>query len=111
MDALPTQVYETVYGVDPQTRREWLAAMPKDAAGRRAFAEKTHGARNAGVADVYRRQLAQRYGAKAARAIRYAETFEICEYGHQPGEDEIRRLFPFFPRARRPRNRKGTAGP
>ncbi|MBI4627057.1 MAG: PIG-L family deacetylase, partial [Verrucomicrobia bacterium] len=30
--------------------------------------------------------------------IKYAEAFEICEYGRQPNEEEIRRLFPFFPR-------------
>jgi hypothetical protein len=29
--------------------------------------------------------------------VHHAEAFEITEYGHQPGEEEIRRLFPFFP--------------
>jgi len=28
--------------------------------------------------------------------IRYVEAWEICEYGHQPTEAEIRKLFPFF---------------
>ena len=39
---------------------------------------------------------------------RFAELFEVCEYGHQPSDEEIRRLFPFFPEpgARKPR-RKG----
>ena len=37
------------------------------------------------------------YGKKrAARAI-HAEAFEICEYGKQPTEDEIRFLFPMLP--------------
>jgi hypothetical protein len=37
------------------------------------------------------------YGKKRAAKIRYAEIFEICEYGNQPSTEEIRRLFPFFP--------------
>lgn len=36
------------------------------------------------------------YGSKKAAEIKYAEAFEICEYGKQPGEEEIRRLFPML---------------
>lgn len=35
------------------------------------------------------------YGAKAANA-KHAEGFEICEYGKQPSETEIKRLFPML---------------
>ena len=28
--------------------------------------------------------------------IKYAEAFEICEYGRRPSKEEIRKLFPFF---------------
>jgi hypothetical protein len=31
-----------------------------------------------------------------ADAIREVEAFEVCEYGRQPTEGELRRLFPFF---------------
>ena len=41
--------------------------------------------------------LRERYGPERGGAVQFAEVFEICEYGHQPGEDELRRLFPFFP--------------
>lgn len=95
VDALASQVYETVYGVDAKTRKERLAAIPKDPAGRRAYAEKTHGARYGAVANRYRDQLVKRYGSKG-KSVKYAEAFEICEYGRQPAEEEIRRLFPFF---------------
>ena len=27
----------------------------------------------------------------------FAEAFELCEYGRQPGKDELRKLFPFAP--------------
>jgi LmbE family N-acetylglucosaminyl deacetylase len=37
------------------------------------------------------------YGDKAAIA-KHAERFEICEYGKQPNDDEIRRLFPMLKR-------------
>jgi hypothetical protein len=47
-------------------------------------------------AQKYRRALEMRYGNAAAR-VGYAEAFEICEYGAQPDEGQIRRLFPFFP--------------
>jgi N-acetylglucosamine malate deacetylase 1 len=97
-DALVSQVYETVYGVDPETRKQRLAAMPKDAAGRRAVAEKRIGSSAANVANRYREQLEKRYGATRTNEIKHAEAFEICEYGRQPSEEQIRVLFPFFPR-------------
>ena len=97
LDSLPSQFYETVYGVDAKTRKERLAAIPQDPAGRRAYAEKRFGAGAMGDASKFRAQLEKRYGAKPAAAIKYAEAFEICEYGRRPNEAEIRRLFPFFP--------------
>lgn len=36
------------------------------------------------------------YGKTAARTASYAEAFEICEYGAQPSDKEIRRLFPML---------------
>lgn len=35
------------------------------------------------------------YGVKAEQA-RHAESFEICEYGRQPSDEEIRKLFPML---------------
>ena len=54
------------------------------------------GRRFAASANRFRDGLKKRYGEGAAQ-IKYAEAFEICEYGRQPNEAEIRRLFPFFP--------------
>jgi LmbE family N-acetylglucosaminyl deacetylase len=36
------------------------------------------------------------YGKEKAMQVKYAEAFEICEYGSQPDEKEIKKLFPFF---------------
>jgi LmbE family N-acetylglucosaminyl deacetylase len=51
----------------------------------------------ASCANQAREQLVNWYGPGEAARTKYAEAFEICEYGRQPTEQEIRRLFPFFP--------------
>ena len=53
--------------------------------------------RFASTADKFRKELADWYGQERARKIKYAEAFEICEYGRRPSKQEIRKLFPFFP--------------
>jgi LmbE family N-acetylglucosaminyl deacetylase len=95
-DALVSQVYETVYGVDATTRQQRLAAIPKDPVARRAVAERRMTTSAMTIANRFREQLTRRYGA-AAKDIKHAEAFEICEYGRQPTEEQIRALFPFFP--------------
>ena len=52
--------------------------------------------RSAAVADKYRDRLIELYGEEKGRAIIYAEAFEICQYGRQPSEEELRALFPTF---------------
>ncbi len=71
-----------------------LDQVPKDPAARKEWLRKQRGgAPNAAV----RQALGKWYGADAAKQIRYAEAFELCEYGARPSPEEIRRLFPFFP--------------
>jgi len=53
-------------------------------------------ARFSATANKFRPRLVEWYGAERAAAIKYAEAFEICEYGRQPSKEEIRQLFPFF---------------
>lgn len=47
------------------------------------------------TADV-RESLKKWYGTKKGESIKYAEAFEICEYGKQPTDLEIRALFPML---------------
>jgi len=96
VDALASQVYETVYGVDAKTRQDRLSRIPKDPAGQRAFARELHGARYAAVANTYREALVKWYGPERGKRVQYAEAFEICEYGRQPSAEDLRKLFPFF---------------
>ncbi|MFO0970101.1 MAG: PIG-L family deacetylase [Gemmataceae bacterium] len=75
--------------------------IPKDAAGeatRRAEVKKFFLGRATTIAEKYRPQLVAAYGKERGAKVGHAEAFEICEYGAQPKEMEIRRLFPFFDR-------------
>jgi N-acetylglucosamine malate deacetylase 1 len=52
----------------------------------------------AATANRWRAELVELYGEEQGKQIRYAEAFEICEYVRRPGSEELRRLFPFFPK-------------
>jgi hypothetical protein len=52
--------------------------------------------RQAGIADRFRTKLGEWYSADDAAKVKYAEAFEICEYGARPNKEELKRLFPFF---------------
>ncbi len=54
--------------------------------------------RFAGIANKYRDKLIELYGEEAGKQVQYAEAFEICEYGRRPSAEDIRKLFPFFPK-------------
>jgi LmbE family N-acetylglucosaminyl deacetylase len=69
-----------------------LDQVPKDEKGRLEFlANWRKGPLNKATTDC----LKKWYGAKAA-SIKYAEGFEICEYGKQPTDEEIKKLFPML---------------
>jgi LmbE family N-acetylglucosaminyl deacetylase len=67
---------------DPDERLKWLAA-------------KRGGGKISGSAMT---SLEKWYGKDRAKLVKHAETFEICEYGRRPSDDEIRRLFPMLER-------------
>ena len=52
--------------------------------------------RNQSIADRFRAKLEEGYGKDRAAKIKYAEAFEICEYGRRPDKAELAKLFPFF---------------
>lgn len=89
MDAHTSQFYEWLPWIggylnevpsDPTQREKWLAENRK---GR--------------ITPDVRASLEKWYGREKAGAIQYAEAFEICEYGRQPDEAELRQLFPMIP--------------
>jgi LmbE family N-acetylglucosaminyl deacetylase len=87
-DAHVSQFYEWLPWVDgrldqvpkdPEARRKWVASQRVRPISAATFAS-----------------LTKWYGAERAKQARYVECFELCEYGRQPDDDEIRRLFPML---------------
>jgi LmbE family N-acetylglucosaminyl deacetylase len=76
---------------------EKVVPIPTDPAGReqrrQQQAERTAG-RDRGVADRFRAKLVELYGPEKGQAVKYAEAFEICEYGRRPSPEELKKLFP-----------------
>jgi N-acetylglucosamine malate deacetylase 1 len=71
---------------------------PDDAAGRQkrdAECRKQLAARYAGLANRYRETLIKFYGEEKGRQVKYAQAFEICEYGRRPSQQELKQMFPF----------------
>jgi hypothetical protein len=52
--------------------------------------------RSRALADRFRPILVEWYGPERAAGVKFAEAFELCEYGRQPDKAEWKRLFPFF---------------
>ncbi len=50
--------------------------------------------RNAAVADQYRERLVALYGEERGRKIKYAEAFQLGQYGRQAPADELKGMFP-----------------
>lgn len=48
------------------------------------------------TANKYRQKLIELYGKEKGEKVRYAEAFEVCEYGRRPSAAELKKLFPFF---------------
>ena len=88
MDSHVSQVYEWLPWVDGK-----LETVPKDLAARRKWLAET---RAFTPNPIIRTALAKWYGADRAAKFLHAEAFEICEYGKQPTEQEIRALFPML---------------
>lgn len=72
----------------------YLPGVPEDDEGRKNFIRDWLIERNADVANRYRDLLVQRYGEDRGRQIRYAEAFELCQYGSQLSDAQLSELFP-----------------
>jgi LmbE family N-acetylglucosaminyl deacetylase len=68
--------------------------IPANEQARRAALLEGVKLRNEAVANQYRAQLIALYGEQRGRAVRYAEAFELGQYGRQPSAEELRRMFP-----------------
>ncbi len=49
--------------------------------------------RDGNIADRFREKLKKIYGEEKGKTVKTAEAFEICEYGSQPTQEELRKMF------------------
>ena len=105
-----------VVDIDSVAEKKWacIAAMPsqfgdKDSwqartrpgvpggdAERQAFLLEGVKGRSAAVADQYRDRLLALYGDARGRLVKYAEAFQVNQYGRPATEAELKQLFPTF---------------
>ncbi|UJH90166.1 hypothetical protein LZ575_14785 [Antarcticibacterium sp. 1MA-6-2] len=78
----------------------YLPNVPKDAQKRQEYILGVHQNRIASVADKYRDRLVELYGSEKGQKIKYAEAFELCQYGRQVSVEELKLLFPTFENGR-----------
>jgi N-acetylglucosamine malate deacetylase 1 len=93
VEALPSQFYEGGANGGPELVPSDEAAKTK----RKDQVRQGFTNRFASPANRFREKLRELYGEQQGNAVKFAEAFEISEYGRRPNAEEIRRLFPFFP--------------
>ncbi len=97
VDALLALESQTFEGGALGSQEAMDAAPPaSQPEARRAWLRERWDRRSSDEAKRFRSSLERWYGADRAAKIKYAEAFEICEYGRQPDATEIKKLFPFF---------------
>ena len=78
--------------------RRIIEEVPDTLEGRKAFIGKYWlNDRKALDANRFRAQLTSRYGEQHGDQVRFAEAFELSEYGYLPSSEELTNLFPFLP--------------
>jgi LmbE family N-acetylglucosaminyl deacetylase len=90
LDAHESQMYEWLPWIG-----HYADKVPKDKKERLNWLAET---RKQAIKPEVMTALEKWYGKEKAMAIKNAEAFEICEYGAQPTEETIRKLFPMLSR-------------
>lgn len=85
LDAHESQFYEWLPWVS-----DALDEVPEGEEARKAWLKEQW---TRPVSDADRESLAKWYGEERAQEVQYAESFQVAEYGRQPADAEIRRLF------------------
>jgi LmbE family N-acetylglucosaminyl deacetylase len=91
ISALPSQ-----FGDADSWQARYGRNVPADDAGRKAYLLDIVKQRNANEANQYRDLLVKLYGEQKGRAIKYAETFELNQYGAGVTADDLKKMFPTF---------------
>ncbi|MBN2289610.1 MAG: PIG-L family deacetylase [Candidatus Glassbacteria bacterium] len=89
LHSMTSQVYE--WG-------PWISAyqgeVPADDAGRLEFLKQDWSSWLLSWAEDHKGLLEARYGREQAAKVRFAEPFELCEYGSRPSREELWEMFP-----------------
>ncbi|MEZ4828767.1 MAG: PIG-L family deacetylase [Bacteroidia bacterium] len=102
IDAAAQQKWDCVSAMPSQfgDAHSWQAStrpdVPEGDEARKAYLLDLVKKRDEGIANTYREKLIQLYGEEKGRKIKYAEAFELCQYGRQPTPAELKQLFPGF---------------
>jgi LmbE family N-acetylglucosaminyl deacetylase len=91
IDALESQFYEWnpwLFG--------YLDQVPKDKTARLEWTRDRAARRYGALAERFRPKLVELLGPEKGNAVKYAECFQVCEYGTQPTKEQLMRIFPFF---------------
>src|SRR6478735_408075 len=91
ISAMPSQ-----FGDADSWQARYGRNVPTDEAGRKAYLIDIVKQRNADEANRYRDLLVKLYGEQKGKAIKYAEAFELNQYGAGATADELKKLFPTF---------------
>ncbi len=78
---------------------EKVVPVPTEPAAREARRKQVterFSQRNESVANQYRSKLIELYGQDKGKKVRYAEAFELCEYGSRASTEKLKELFPSF---------------
>ena len=92
LDALESQFYEG--GANGSA--DLISSDPAKQQERRRQVRAGFDRRSQDLARRFRNKLVDFYGPDKAGSVKYAEAFEICEYGRRPNQEELKKLFPFF---------------
>ena len=88
MDAHTSQMYEWLPWIGGYAEQ-----VPKNNIERKKWLAQN---RTVKITPEVRRTLEKWYGKEKAALVQHAEAFEICEYGMQPDDENITRLFPML---------------
>jgi LmbE family N-acetylglucosaminyl deacetylase len=89
ISAMPSQ-----FGDEDSWQARTIPNVPKGDRERPAFLLDIVKQRNVAVADKYRDRLVALYGKEKADKVKYAEAFELTQYGRQASVDELKSMFP-----------------
>ena len=88
LDAHQSQFYEWLPWIG-----QYADKVPKGQAERLEWLKKLRGN---GISPSVKASLEKWYGKTKADQASFVESFEICEYGSRPNDEEIKRLFPML---------------